>query len=394
MGEESVQRTRDPWSTRKKDKAPRGVYRHPNGDWAIRFTCGAGHLHKEQVGRVKTDAIDIRNERRARAHREPGWCPLTEAQQARADAKEAQRRERARVSFNDHAQDFVQWAKVNHRSWAKDDSRLSRVTPVLGAKKLDEITTADVERFLASIREGERAVSPASVNRYRDLLSGLFKRAMRLGLVASNPVRGIPKLREAGRRLTYLPPDGIEEAALHEALSTQLQPLFTVSLHTGLRWSEQMGLRWRDADMLNRQITVGRSKNGASRLVPMNAVVRSVLLDLGTQRKRPDDPDEPIFVGAYRTLARTFTQAVSRAQIALRASGKDATRLDGYTWHANRHTFASRLVMKGVDLRTVQELGGWKTLSMVQRYSHLAPSHLQAAVERLVPQNAVELARN
>jgi site-specific recombinase XerD len=68
------------------------------------------------------------------------------------------------------------------------------VTPILGSKKLDEITTADVERFLASLREGERAVSPASVNRYRDLLSGLFKRALRLGLVALNPVRGIPKL--------------------------------------------------------------------------------------------------------------------------------------------------------------------------------------------------------
>jgi len=61
---------------------------------------------------------------------------------------------------------------------------------------------------------------------------------------------------------------------------------------------------------------------------------------------------------------------------------------------SNRHSFASRLVMAGVDLRTVQELGGWKTLGMVQRYAHLAPSHLQAAVERLVSSNAVELARN
>jgi site-specific recombinase XerD len=50
--------------------------------------------------------------------------------------------------------------------------------------------------------------------------------------------------------------------------------------------------------------------------------------------------------------------------------------------------------MVGVDLRTVQELGGWKALSMVQRYAHLAPSHLQAAVERLAPQSAAELARN
>jgi len=173
-----------------------------------------------------------------------------------------------------------------------------------------------------------------------------------------------------------------------------LQPLFAFSLHTGLRWSEQTTLHWRDADLLSGLITVGRSKNGATRQVPMNSVVRSLLFDLGAQRARPNDPEEQIFAGAYRTVARAFSQAVTRAQTALRGSGKDASRLDGYTWHANRHSFASRLVMAGVDPRTVQELGGWKTLGMVQRYAHLAPSHLKAAVERLVPTNAMELARN
>ena len=142
MWEENRQRRRDLWSTRKKDVAPRGVYRHRSGMWAIRFTCGAGHIHKEQVGRVKSEAIDWRNERRARSRREPG--PLVEARRARDQAKESKRREQARVSFAEHTRDFIQWAKVNHRSWAKDDSRLSRVTPVLGDKKLDEITTADV----------------------------------------------------------------------------------------------------------------------------------------------------------------------------------------------------------------------------------------------------------
>ena len=99
MWKENRQRTRDPWSTRKKDLAPRGVYRHRSGMWAIRYTCGAGHIHKEQVGRVKSDAIDARSERRARARREPGWCPLVEARRARDQAKESKRREEARVSF-------------------------------------------------------------------------------------------------------------------------------------------------------------------------------------------------------------------------------------------------------------------------------------------------------
>jgi site-specific recombinase XerD len=146
--------------------------------------------------------------------------------------------------------------------------------------------------------------------------------------------------------------------------------------------------------VLSGLITISRSKNGASRQVPMNAVVRSMLFDLSAQRRRPNDPDELIFDGAYRTVARLFSHAVRQAQTGLRGEGKDANRLEGNTWHSNRHSFASRLVMAGVDLRTVPELGGWKTLSMGLRYSHLAPSHLQAAVERLVPSNAAELARN
>jgi Phage integrase family len=62
---------------------------------------------------------------------------------------------------------------------------------------------------------------------------------------------------------------------------------------------------------------------------------------------------------------------------------------------SNRHTFASWLVMAGVDLRTVQQLGSWQSLAMVQRYRHLAPDHLRAAVGRLVlSSERVELGQN
>ena len=57
--------------------------------------------------------------------------------------------------------------------------------------------------------------------------------------------------------------------------------------------------------------------------------------------------------------------------------------LADFTWHCLRHTFASRLAMAGVDLRTIQELMGHKTIAMTCRYAHLAESHKLAAVERL-----------
>jgi site-specific recombinase XerD len=67
-----------------------------------------------------------------------------------------------------------------------------------------------------------------------------------------------------------------------------------------------------------------------------------------------------------------FKDAVARAGLA------------DYTWHCNRHTFASKLVMAGVDLRTVGELLGHRTAQMTLRYAHLAPSHTAPAVDRLL----------
>jgi Phage integrase family len=168
-----------------------------------------------------------------------------------------------------------------------------------------------------------------------------------------------------------------------QATGCPLRPLFLVSLHAGLRWSEQSALQWQDVDLLSGTLTVARSKNGHQRTVPMNATVRSAFLDASLGRKSTDEPDERVFPMAYRTVARVFDRSVRAAQAALRDAGKDASLLEGYTWHCNRHTFASRLVMAGVDMLTVQKPGGWRTLSMVQRYEHLAPDPLRAAVERL-----------
>jgi site-specific recombinase XerD len=62
---------------------------------------------------------------------------------------------------------------------------------------------------------------------------------------------------------------------------------------------------------------------------------------------------------------------------------KKSESLKDVTWHIFRLTYISRLVMAGVDLRTVQELAGHKDIKMTTRYAHLAPAHKLAAVDRL-----------
>jgi site-specific recombinase XerD len=285
------------------------------------------------------------------------------------------------MTFEQYARDYLAWSLSVHRSQRTAQYEVRRLVTLLGAIPLDEVRPAHVERCVRTLGE---TMAPASVNRLRDRLSGMFKRARRLGLVTENPVKDIQKLKEAGGRLAFLSPAG-EEAVL-AALPVERRPLVMLAINTGLRWSEQARLRWHDVDLLTGVLTVRLAKNGQARRVPFNSAARSALLDLAARRARPADPEELVVRGAYRPVSRDFVRAVAAAQGTLRAAGREdeAARLDGVTWHALRHTFASRLVAAGVDLRTVQELGGWKTLSMVQRYAHLSPGHLAAAVEKIV----------
>ena len=85
-----------------------------------------------------------------------------------------------------------------------------------------------------------------------------------------------------------------------------------------------------------------------------------------------DDPHVPVFFssegGPYRDISTAFNSAVKRA------------RITDFTFHDLRHTFASRLVMRGVDLTTVKELMGHKHINMTLRYAHLSPGHKHSAI--------------
>jgi integrase len=97
-----------------------------------------------------------------------------------------------------------------------------------------------------------------------------------------------------------------------------MRPYFVFALHTGLRWSKQMGLRWLDVDMLAKVLTIGKDKSGRTLRVPFNSAIGAVLMEMGTQRLRPNDPDERVFARRYREPDKFFPRAVRRAQEILR----------------------------------------------------------------------------
>lgn len=175
------------WSRKKKDDAPRGLFRHSGGGWGIRYTCGAGHIHEEKVGPIKGDALRAHAARRARGYAEPGWCPAHERKRARQQAQVAAIQAANRVTFRQYAQEFyLPWALLKRqRSYKTIRTEVTWLVSVLGEQWLSAVTPTQLERVLDDLQRGQspsgRALSGAAVNRYRARLSGMFKRAMKRG---------------------------------------------------------------------------------------------------------------------------------------------------------------------------------------------------------------------
>jgi integrase len=209
-----------------------------------------------------------------------------------------------------------------------------------------------------------------SVNRELACLKTIFNKAILWGMATRNPVKGI-KLFKEPQRDRYLMPDEIR--LLLDAYPSHYRPLVVTALHTGMRLGEILNLTWEDVDFRTMQILVRDSKNGESRRIEMNSVVSQELLRLKKEPSRTH-----VFIGL--SGARLQTNAISRVH---RMVCRKA-RIADCRFHDLRHTFASHLVMNGVDLTTVSKLLGHKTLQMTLRYSHLSQAHKKKAVDTLV----------
>lgn len=266
----------------------------------------------------------------------------------------------------------------------------------LNPEPLTAITRETFDKFKAKrIKAG---IHPATVNRDLARLKAALSVAVQWKLLDHNPLFGVKRIKAGIEgRVRYL--TKAEEDALRTTLAAReakfrrrrdsgnawrsergrdtlpaiegycdhIQPMTLIALNTGLRRGEITQLTWDDVNLDTKTVTVraGYAKSGKARHVPLNSEAVKVLT--AWKEQRPTGRLFPLIC-----TAKAWGRLMSDAG------------LTNFRFHDLRHTFASKLVMSGVDLNTVRELLGHGDIAMTMRYAHLAPEHKAAAVERLV----------
>lgn len=299
-------------------------------------------------------------------------------------------------------QDFIEkeytpWFKAHRKPPYSNLNNLRAFQPFYH-RLMKEINVRMVERWSAKQKEAGKADS--TVKRYLNTLKAVLNKAVEWGFLEKSPLAGMKSIKtDDTGRVRFLNTN--EEKALMGALDARetrmcadrasgnewrasrgrellpdlekvtytdhLKPIVLLAMNTGLRRGELLKLTWRDVNFQTSQLTVRgeTSKSSKTRHIPLNKTALQVLKDWHKQSS-----DEWVFtVGTFQKSWQKLVQ--------------DAGLVD-FKFHDLRHDFASKLVMAGVDLKTVQELLGHADLTMTLRYAHLAPSHRAAAVEKIV----------
>jgi site-specific recombinase XerD len=344
---------------RKQRELPRGIYEKIPGSkiYWIRFADTSGKIRREKAGSLSS-ANSLLAKRK------------TETLQGRKLPETLRIRQ---IRFEELGKDALEYSKSNNAkgSYRVDKGRMEVLKKEFGDRIADSITPQEIDRWMAK-KLINRA--PATVNRYKALLSLTYRLGIANRKVTTNPARLIRQRTENNARIRWLRSD--EENRLRTALGDKYPHRLVeldIALNTGMRQGEQYSLVWDNVDFDLRILTVPKSKNGEKRHIPLNDAALAAFLTAQQNSK----PGRAVFWNRYgerlHTPRQWFEESVKVAKVT------------NFRWHDLRHTFASRLVMAGVDLRTVQQLMGHKTITMTLRYAHLAPEHQLGAVQKLCP---------
>jgi integrase/recombinase XerC len=248
-----------------------------------------------------------------------------------------------------------------------------------------EVTTLDLRGYVSSLHAANYART--TIARRLASLRSFFRFGQREGWAKANPAKPLRNPRK-GRTLPHCLSDEelgrlLESPPSDAAQGLRDRAILETMYSAGLRVSEVVGLNETDLDLAGGVLTV-RGKGRRERLAPIGShAVRAIKRWIQAPKppaKLPPGAAQPIFVNRFG--GRLTTRSVGRMlEKYIAVAGLDRRT----TPHTLRHSFATHLVDRGADIRSVQELLGHKSLVTTQIYTHLSSANLKAAYEKAHP---------
>lgn len=257
--------------------------------------------------------------------------------------------------------------KAHKKSYRDDVSRIRWFTRHLRGRTLDQVSRDLIDRLVS--RQLARR-SDRTKDLYVALIRAIFRKAMR----EWEWIDAMPSFKTYSRggkvRVRYL--TTAQAQAVLAKLPAHQREVVLFALATGLRQRNILDLSWDRVDLARRLATIeGRdTKNGEALGVPLNDIAVAVL------ERQKGKHKSHVFTYRGKPLRTANTRAWRGA---LKACG-----IKDFRWHDLRHTWATWLRQNDVPTWVLQELGGWKSESMVRRYAHMSVKHLEPYASKLI----------
>lgn len=286
------------------------------------------------------------------------------------------------VTFADALSQYLARVSTTKRPNSESRDRISAKALVAGFG-LDISLAAVNPKRLAEYRDKRmQSVSPSTIQKEFALVSHLFNVARReWGLPVDNPVPQVRRPKVDNNRTRFLTKEEAQKLldAAKNSRNQKLYPYLLLLMHTGMRPSEAAGLQWGDVDLDGRLVKLQVTKTDM-RYVPLTEMAENVLRSI-----RPEKAQVDTYVFLPHSSSETLKVLDIPCNHFKRSFGtaRKKAGLDDLHLHDLRHTAASHLLMAGVDIRTLAEILGHKTMQMVQRYTHLLNDHKLRAVDRI-----------
>lgn len=255
---------------------------------------------------------------------------------------------------------------------------IAAVTPEHIDAGLEALTARGiVQRIGGRLLRTGRPLAPATLNRHVVAFQILWRGCQTARLISRTlpcPAKGFV-LPEPEGRVRYLTHEEFGRLRYWAARSRwpRLEAMVVLAVTTALRAGALSELRWRDIDLARGTVTIARAKNGRPHVAALVPAARASLEALPGSRQ----PEHCVFRGRTPDQPHAWRKAF---EVARRRAGLE----DGEVcFHTLRHTAASWAALAGCNPLEIARLTGHRSLKMVQRYTHLDTSHLQAMTGRI-----------